>query len=36
LAADVAEFNKRVASDEFAGSVSNLCSEREVKPKEEV
>ncbi len=30
LAADVAEFNRRVASDEFAGSVSNLSAVRQV------
>jgi hypothetical protein len=26
LAADVADFNRRLASDEFAGSPSNLCA----------
>jgi hypothetical protein len=30
LAADVAEFNRRLASDEFAGSVSNLSALRQV------
>jgi Chaperone of endosialidase len=34
LAADVAEFNRRLASDEFAGSVSNLSVARSTKPKE--
>jgi hypothetical protein len=33
LAADVAEFNRRLASDEFAGGVSNLSVVRQVKPK---
>ena len=33
LAADVAEFNRRFASDEFAGSVSNLSVVRSIKPK---
>jgi hypothetical protein len=33
LAADVAEFNRRLASDEFAGSISNLSAARSVKPK---
>jgi hypothetical protein len=31
LAADIAEFNRRLASDEFAGTVSNLSAERQVK-----
>src|SRR6266480_4354787 len=35
LAADVAEFNRRVASDEFAGSASNLSIARSTKPKKE-
>jgi hypothetical protein len=35
LAADVAEFNRRFASDEFAGSVSNLSGARSIKPKKE-
>jgi hypothetical protein len=33
LAADVAEFNRRLASDEFAGSVSNPSGARSIKPK---
>jgi hypothetical protein len=36
LAADVAEFNSRLASDEFAGNVSNLSTDarsNESKPK---
>jgi hypothetical protein len=33
LAADVAEFNRRLASDKFAGSVSNLSAVRQIKPK---
>src|SRR5438874_5332244 len=36
LAADVAEFNRRLASDEFAGSVSNLCGAREPKLKKNI
>ena len=35
LAADVAEFNMRLASDEFAGSVSNLSVLGTIKPKKE-
>jgi hypothetical protein len=35
LAADVAEFNRRLASDEFAGSVSNPSVARSTKPKKE-
>jgi hypothetical protein len=35
LAADVADFNSRLASDEFAGSVSNLRQARSIKPKKE-
>jgi hypothetical protein len=35
LAADVAEFNRRLASDEFAGNVSNLSAARSTKPKKE-
>jgi len=35
LAADVAEFDSRLASDEFAGSVSNLSAARSTKPKKE-
>jgi hypothetical protein len=35
LAAEVAEFNKRLASDEFAGNVSNLAVPRTIKPKKE-
>src|SRR6266496_6848707 len=31
LAVDVAEFNRRLASDEFAGSVSNLSHARSKK-----
>jgi hypothetical protein len=31
LAADVAEFNRRFASDEFAGSVSDLSVARSIK-----
>jgi hypothetical protein len=31
LAADIAEFNRRLASDEFAGTVSNLSAVRQVK-----
>src|SRR6184192_1047604 len=31
LAVDVAEFNRRLASDEFAGSVSNLSDARSKK-----
>src|SRR5438105_2183551 len=31
LAVDVAEFNRRLASDEFAGSVSNLSEARSKK-----
>jgi hypothetical protein len=30
LAADVAEFNRRLASDEFGGRVSNLSAARQV------
>src|SRR5215469_13523756 len=30
LAADVAEFNRRLASDEFAGTVSNLSAVRQI------
>jgi hypothetical protein len=33
LAVDVAEFNRRLASDEFAGRVSNLSVARTSKPK---
>jgi hypothetical protein len=33
LAADVAEFNRRLASDEFAGGSSNLSIERTINPK---
>jgi len=33
LAADVAEFNRRLASDEFAGSVPNLSVARSIKPR---
>jgi hypothetical protein len=33
LAADVAEFNSRLASDEFAGRVSSLSVARTSKPK---
>src|SRR6266480_8095611 len=33
FAADVAEFDSRLASDEFAGSVSNLSAARSTKPK---
>jgi len=35
LATDVAEFNRSLASDEFAGSVSNLSVARSIKPKKE-
>jgi hypothetical protein len=35
FAADVAEFNRRLSSDEFAGSASNLSTARSIKPKEE-
>src|SRR5438270_5114882 len=35
LAADVAEFNRRLASDEFAGSVLNPSVARSTKPKQE-
>jgi hypothetical protein len=35
LAADVADFNRRLASDEFAGSVSNLSAVRQIKPKKQ-
>jgi hypothetical protein len=35
LAADLAEFNRRLASDEFAGSVSNLSATRRIKPKKQ-
>jgi len=35
FAADLADFNRRLASDEFAGSVSNLCQARSIKPKKE-
>jgi hypothetical protein len=35
LAADVADFNRRLASDEFAGSVSNLSGVRQIKLKEQ-
>jgi hypothetical protein len=35
LAADVAEFNRRLASDEFAGSVPNPSVARSIKPKKE-
>ncbi len=33
LAADVAEFNRRLASDEFAGGASNLSIARTVNAK---
>ena len=33
LAADVAEFNRRFASDEFAGTVSNLSAAGSIKAK---
>jgi hypothetical protein len=33
LAADIAEFNMRLASDEFAGTVSNLSAVGQVKIK---
>jgi hypothetical protein len=35
LAADVAEFNRRLASDKFAGSVPNPSAARSIKPKKE-
>src|SRR5690242_21764696 len=35
LAADVAEFNRRLASDEFAGSVPNPSAARSIKLKKE-
>jgi len=35
LAADVAEFNRRLASDEFAGSVPSPSVARSIKPKKE-
>jgi len=35
LAADVADFNRRLASDEFAGSVSIFRQARSIKPKNE-
>jgi hypothetical protein len=35
LAADVAEFNRRLASDEFAGTISNLSVVRQIKPKKQ-
>jgi len=35
LAADVAEFNRRLASDEFTTSVRNLSAARSIKPKKE-
>ena len=34
LAADVAEFNRRFAADEFAGNVSNLFGARSIKRKQ--
>src|SRR5947208_1028336 len=34
-AADVAEFNRRLASDEFAGSVPNPSVARSIKPQKE-
>ena len=34
LAADVAEFNRRFAADEFAGNVSNLFGGRSIKRKQ--
>jgi hypothetical protein len=34
LAADVAEFNRRIASDELAGNVSNLSGARSIKRKQ--
>jgi hypothetical protein len=34
LAADVAEFNRRLALDEFAGTLSNLSAVRQVQTKE--
>jgi hypothetical protein len=36
LAADVAEFNRRLASDEFAGSVANPSVARPIKAKKEM
>ena len=36
LAADVAEFNRRLAADEFGGSVSNLSVARAIKPNKEL
>src|SRR5215470_17998100 len=36
LAADVAEFNRRLASDEFAGSVSNPLPVRQIKAKKPI
>jgi hypothetical protein len=33
LVADMAEFNRKLASDEFAGSVSNLCGTRSLTAK---
>jgi hypothetical protein len=36
LAADVAEFNRRLASDQFAGTVSNLSAIRQIKPKKPI
>ena len=35
LAADVAEFNRRLASDQFAGSVPNPSVARSIKPQKE-
>jgi hypothetical protein len=35
LAVDVAEFNRRLASDEFAGSVPNPSAVGSIKPKKE-
>src|SRR5262245_16458499 len=35
LAADVAEFNRRLVSDEFAGSVPNPSVAGSIKPKKE-
>jgi hypothetical protein len=33
LAADVADFNRRLASDEFAGNLSNLCTAGSIRRK---
>src|SRR5262249_53377686 len=33
LAADVADFNRRLTSDDFAGSPSNLCTAGSIKRK---